>query len=98
MELQDLRDELDAGRDPGGLTAAMATLDHDKRPARRGDMHPAPITIGRNVWIGANSMVLKGVTVGDDAIVAGGSIVTKVVPAGAIVRGAPAQVVSRLDG
>ena len=81
-----------------GHNVVLATLDHDKRPDRRGDMHPAPSTIGRNVWIGANSMVLRGVTVGDDAIVAGGSIVTKDVPAGAIVRGAPAQVVGRVDG
>lgn len=38
-------------------------------------MHPAPITIGRNVWIGANVTILKGVTVGDDAIVAAASVV-----------------------
>lgn len=56
-------------------------------------MTPAPIVIGRNVWIGANVTILKGVTVGDDAVVAAASVVTKDVPAGSIVVGSPARVV-----
>lgn len=76
-----------------GHNTVLATLDHGMHPARRADMHPAPITIGRNVWIGANVTILKGVTVGDDAIVAAASVVTKDVPSGSIVVGAPARVV-----
>ena len=52
-----------------------------------------PIVIGCNVWIGNRAMILKGVTIGDGAIVAAGSIVTKDVPSGAIVAGIPAKVV-----
>lgn len=56
-------------------------------------MHPAPVAIGRNVWIGANATILAGVTIGDDAVVAAASVVTKNVPAQAIVVGSPARVV-----
>lgn len=90
-------------QDQGGITigddclvghnAVLATLNHDLDPARRADMHPAPITIGRNVWIGANATVLPGVTIDDDAVVGAGSVVTKDVPPGTVVVGSPARVV-----
>jgi acetyltransferase-like isoleucine patch superfamily enzyme len=53
----------------------------------------APIVVGSDVWIGANCVVLKGVTIGDGAIVAAGSIVTKSVDAYTIVGGAPAKLI-----
>lgn len=53
--------------------------------------HPAPVVIGERVWIGARCIILKGVTIGDHAVVAAGSVVTKDVPAGAIVGGVPAH-------
>ncbi|MGY1552756.1 DapH/DapD/GlmU-related protein [Microbacterium sp. A588] len=90
-------------QDQGGITigddclighnVVIATLNHDLAPSRRADMHPAPVTIGRNVWIGANATILAGVTIGDDAVVAAASVVTKDVPAGSIVVGSPARVV-----
>ena len=49
------------------------------------------ITIGRDVWLGANTVVLAGVTIGDYAIVAAGAVVTKDVEPGAIVGGVPAK-------
>lgn len=52
-----------------------------------------PIVIGDHVWIGADARVLKGVTIGDGAVVAAGSLVTHDVPARALVRGSPATVV-----
>ena len=52
-----------------------------------------PITVGDHVWIGMRAMVLKGVTIGDGAIVAAGAIVTRDVEAGALVAGAPATFV-----
>lgn len=54
-----------------------------------------PINIGNNVWIGLNTTVLKGVTIGDGAIIAAGSVVTKDVPPGTLVGGVPAKVIKR---
>lgn len=51
------------------------------------------ITIGNDVWIGANSVITSGVTIGDGAIVAAGSVVTKNVPSNCIVGGIPAKVI-----
>lgn len=50
-----------------------------------------PVTIGRNVWIGGGAILLPGITVGDDAIIGAGSVVTRSVPAGATVAGNPAR-------
>jgi acetyltransferase-like isoleucine patch superfamily enzyme len=57
-----------------------------------------PVAIGSSVWLGFHSIVLKGVTIGDGAIVAAGSIVTTDVEPDAVVAGAPATVVRRLAG
>jgi acetyltransferase-like isoleucine patch superfamily enzyme len=54
------------------------------------------ITIGRNVWVAGMAAVLKGVTIGDDSVVAFGAIVTSDVPAGVVVAGNPARVVRNL--
>ncbi len=51
------------------------------------------IFIGNNVWIGANSILVSGAKINDGAVVAAGSVVTKEVPANAIVAGAPAKVI-----
>lgn len=93
-------------QDQGGITigddclvghnAVIATLQHDLHPARRGDLHPAPVVIGRNVWLGANVTVLPGVTIGEDAVIGAGSVVTRDVPAGCVAVGSPARVVRRV--
>lgn len=54
-----------------------------------------PITIGDNVWIGANAVVLQGVTIGRGAVVAAGAVVTKDVPEYAIVGGVPTKVIGQ---
>ena len=79
-----------------GHNTVLATLNHDLDPAKRADMHPAPINIGCNVWIGANATLLPGVTIGDNAVVAAASVVTKDVPANTVVVGSPARVVRTL--
>jgi acetyltransferase-like isoleucine patch superfamily enzyme len=56
------------------------------------DEVPPPIRIGNDVWIGAGAMILKGVTIGDEAIVAAHAVVTRDVPPGALVGGIPAKV------
>jgi acetyltransferase-like isoleucine patch superfamily enzyme len=56
-----------------------------------------PVRLGNNVWLGDRSTVLKGVTIGDNSIVAASSVVTKDVPANVIVAGNPAVIVRELD-
>lgn len=93
-------------QDQGGITigddclighnTVMASLNHDLDPDHRGDLLPAPIVLGRNVWVGAGATILAGVTIGDDAVVAAGAVVTKDVPARTVVVGSPARVVKEL--
>lgn len=56
-----------------------------------------PIAIGNNVWIGGGAIVLSGVKVGDNAVIAAGAVVTKDVPANAIVGGNPAKIIKYVD-
>lgn len=56
----------------------------------------APIHIGQNCWIGMNAMVLKGVTIGDNSVIAAGSLVLSDVPPGVLAVGCPARVVRSL--
>jgi len=64
---------------------------------RRKKGKSAPIIIGDNVWIATRATVLKGVTIGEGAIVATGAVVTKDVPPYCVVGGVPARVIRRLD-
>ena len=59
--------------------------------------HPAPIVLGKKVWVGSNATILQGVTIGDNAVIAAGAVVTKDVPANTIVGGVPARVIKRID-
>lgn len=56
-----------------------------------------PVTIGNDVWIGGHSTISPGVTIGDGAVIAAGSVVTKDVPANVVVGGGPAKVIKRID-
>ncbi|WP_308203244.1 DapH/DapD/GlmU-related protein [Georgenia satyanarayanai] len=92
---------------PGGITigddclighnAVIATLQHDIDPARRGGLEPSPVVIGSNVWLGANVTVLPGVTIGEDAVIGAGSVVTRDVPAESVAVGSPARVVRSIS-
>lgn len=74
----------------------FATLNHGLAPQERASTRPAPITLGRNVWVGSNATILQGVTVGDNAVVAAGAVVTKDVPAGTVVGGVPAKFIKSI--
>lgn len=56
-------------------------------------MKPAPVIIGENVWIGANVTVVPGVTIGNNAIIAAGAVVTKDVDSNTVVGGVPAKLI-----
>lgn len=60
-------------------------------------LEAAPILIKRNAWIGAKAVILPGITVGENAVVAGGAVVTKNVPANTVVGGNPARILKELD-
>lgn len=88
-------------QDQGGITIGnnalighnviLATLNHNENVEKRGNLIPAPIKIGNDVWIGSNATILSGVTVGDGAIVAAGAVVTKDVEPKTVVAGVPAK-------
>ncbi|MEF2966878.1 maltose acetyltransferase domain-containing protein [Paenibacillus sp. M1] len=71
------------------------TAAHPLNPDERnsGAEFGKPVTIGNNVWIGGRAVIVPGVTIGDNAVIAAGAVVTKDVPAGAVVGGNPAKII-----
>ena len=80
-----------------GHNVVFATLNHGLTPEDRKTTYPAPIVLGKNVWIGSNATILQGVTIGDNAIVAAGAVVTKDVAANTIVGGVPAKFIRNIE-
>ncbi len=81
---------------PGSV---LTTVDHPKSPAQRRGFtsFAAPITIGDDVWIGANCTVLPGVTIGDNVIVGANSVVNRDVPSNCVVAGAPIRLIRETE-
>lgn len=73
-------------------------VDPQLRLERSQNIAAKPIIIGENVFIGCNSLILKGVTIGDNTTIGAGSVVTKSIPANCIAAGNPAKVIKFLDG
>jgi len=74
---------ISANHDPDDLTKSI--------PA-------SPVRIGKRCWLGANAVILPGVTLGDDVIVGAGSVVTKSFPSGTVVAGVPARAIGQRGG
>lgn len=93
--------------DLGGITieddvfiAPKVSLLSEGHPVSSEDRHslvPGPIHLKKNAWIGANATILPGVTVGENAVVAAGAVVSKNVPDNTIVGGIPAKVIKQPD-
>jgi acetyltransferase-like isoleucine patch superfamily enzyme len=88
-----------------GDVAIFDNISHPVSPAKRLARVPitandaAPVVIGRNVWIGIGSIVMRGLSIGDNSIVAAGSVVTKSVPPNTLVAGNPAVPIKEIgDG
>jgi len=64
---------------------------------RYNEIDRAPVVIGDHVFLGANAIVMMGVTIGDRAVIAAGAVVTADVPDGAVVGGIPAKVIGRVE-
>src|SRR5690606_34517866 len=60
-------------------------------------MHPEPVRIGNNVWIGARVIILPGVTIGNNVVIASGAVVTKSFPSNCIIGGVPANVIKTIS-
>ena len=76
-----------------GHNVVFATLNHYLEPDKRKFTHAAPIVLGRNVWVGSNVIILQGVTIGDNAVIAAGAVVTRDVPPNVIAGGVPARII-----
>ena len=79
-----------------GHNTVLATLNHDIDPDRRHILYPAPIHIGRKVWIGVGVIITKGVTIGDNSIVAAGAVMTPDIPSNVIATGVPARILREI--
>jgi acetyltransferase-like isoleucine patch superfamily enzyme len=84
------------------IAAGVNILDSNGHEVYSGDRTkgkdiPKEIVIGNNVWIGLNAIILKGTNIGDNSIIAAGSVVKGVIPSNVIVQGNPAIIVNTLN-
>ena len=76
------------------ITTAEHAVDPEQRKA--GMEVAKPVTIGNNVWLGANVTVLAGVSIGDNAVIGAGSVVTRSIPANVVAVGVPCRVLREI--
>lgn len=75
----------------------LATEYHPEDPETRHTLLTKPIVVKKNAWIGASATILAGVTIGENAIVAAGAVVTKDVPDNTVVGGIPAKFIKNVE-
>ena len=80
-----------------GHNVCLLTLNHDFEIEKRAELHPSPVHIKDKAWIGSNTTILPGVTIGEGAIVAAGAVVTRDVMAKTIVGGVPAKLIKKIE-
>lgn len=81
-----------------GPNVTLSTTGHPVHPKHRAEgMYSFPITIEDNVWIGANVVVLPGVTIGENSVIGAGSVVTKDIPANVVAFGSPCRVYREIN-
>ncbi len=80
-----------------GPKVSLITENHPLDPTDRRALLCKPIVIKRNAWIGAAATVLPGVTIGENAVVAAGAVVTTDVPDNAVVGGVPAKIIKFIN-
>ena len=93
--------------DLGGITiednvfiapkVSLLSEGHPVSPNKRQSLVPGHIHIRKNAWIGAGATILPGVTVGENAVVAAGAVVSKDVPANTVVGGIPAKIIKSIN-
>lgn len=79
-----------------GPKVTIVTESHPLDPKERKALLTQPVVIKRNAWIGAGAILLPGVTVGENSVVAAGAVVSRDVPANRVVAGIPAKVVKTI--
>lgn len=81
-----------------GPNVTLASAGHPILPELREKAYQynAPVTIGKNCWIGAGAIVVPGVTIGDNSVIGAGSVVTKDVPANVVAAGNPCRVLRKI--
>lgn len=81
-----------------GPNVTISTTGHPIDPQHRMDgMYSFPITIGDNVWIGGNVIILPGVSIGENSVIGAGSVVTRDIPANVVAFGSPCKVYREIN-
>lgn len=80
-----------------GPRVSLLSINHGEEPEQRQNLILKAVRIKKGAWIGAGAKVLPGITVGENAIVGAGAVVTKNVPANTIVAGVPAHFVRKVN-